>query len=174
MDYQNFLNYFKSIKHTPKNGYIEGGLISDTYFNIPWEIKYKYSEELIGEDFGCNFINNRCIMERTFPLNEWWKGLGKDSKHVSYCCSTCYISVGNIRRLPSDLITLKLIASLFDYVGRRGFWREDIGCILPHKFRSTLCLTDRCDYLKEILAPRKELIQKIDNLLNLKSLWEMR
>lgn len=181
MDYKRFLEYYKSYKHVPgveglKPGelwYIDRGEISDTYHGVPWEFRYKYAEQMAAEDFGCQFKNNRCVRERSCvkEMGEWWQGLGKESPHVSYCCSTCYISVGNIRILPNDEQLLKQIANMFDYKGRRGFWREGQGCILPHRFRSTLCLVDRCDYLKENVAPRKELIQKIYNLTNVKSLW---
>lgn len=173
MNYKEFIEYYKSTKFVPTHGYLEPGILSNSYFSVPWEFRAPFTEQMGAEDFGCNFKDNRCVMERNCDLSEWWSGLGKDSQHVSYCCSSCYISVGNLRLLPDDEQALEWIASLFDYEGKRGFWREDEGCILPHRFRSTLCLIDRCDYLKENLKPRKELLQKTYNLLNIKSLYKL-
>lgn len=173
MKYQDFLDYYKSTKHVPSHGYIEPGILLETYFGVPWEFRYRYAEQLAGEDFGCSFKSNRCIMERSCDLTDWWSGIGKGSQFVSYCCSSCYISVGNLRMLELDEQVIEWVAYLFDYEGKRGFWREGEGCVLPHRFRSTLCLMDRCDFLKKIIEPRKELLQKIYNLINVKSLYKL-
>lgn len=170
MDYKEFIKYYTSIKHVPGTGFLESGRISNTYRGVPWGFRYKYAEE-VDEDFGCDFVDNRCVRERNENMEEWWNTLGRNSRHVSYCCSSCYISVGNIRLLPNDEEVLREIASLFDYENRRGFWRENQGCILPRRYRSTLCLTDRCSYLLKNVKPSRKLLQKIYNLTNITALW---
>ncbi len=62
----------------------------------------------------------------------------------SCCCHNCYQNAGFFRRVV-DLDITKY-AKVFSV--KTGFWREGKGCILPHKFRSTTCLTTHCNYEK--------------------------
>ena len=166
METKEFLTKFLSHKVVEVPGGLwEGlpGVLSSTYHGVSWEERGEVAESLLKEGFGCNFINNRCIAERA----NWWKttvwnsGLGSKNPEVSYCCASCYLTVGNLHILPNDIKDLDSIASIFDPVSM-GFW--DNGCLLPPKFRSTECLTYRCGYLKKNFPAEKELLTKIYQL----------
>jgi len=79
-------------------------------------------------DFGCR-INK--------------KGGCKDTPESKMCCCYgCLDSAGYFRIILDKNIT---------YYSRKfsvnsGFWRKGKGCILPHKMRSTTCLTHHCNH----------------------------
>lgn len=58
------------------------------------------------------------------------------------CCHNCYDSAGYLRVVPEDKV--KQYAKQFR--GKIGFWREDTGCVLPHKQRSKICLCHHCNH----------------------------
>ena len=178
MNVHDFLKFFTSSRQANMiaGGYwhTKGGLITSSYNNlgVPWEFRYGLAEKLIGINFGCNFKNSRCERER----KDWigmrlWLEDSNSNVRVNYCCSSCYITIGNLESLPNDDGILEEVAVLFD-PEYRGFWRHSIGCTLSHKYRSTLCLAGRCSHLLRTVKMNKDDLMKIYQLKNIRSEWE--
>jgi hypothetical protein len=172
MNTTEFIAFFTSYKKVPVfGGTWEGnpGILSNTYNGVPWEDRYIAASRLAAVDFGCRFEGNRCIAERnrSDEAVSWAMGLGRKNRHVSFCCASCYLTCGNLLILPDDTSVLTEIAKLFN-PRAEGFWKTGIGCTLPSKYRSTDCLTYRCNYIKNI-GTSKETLQLIVDLVNLKS-----
>lgn len=175
MDVKEFLDYFHSPKRVEMMGGAwesNGGILSDTYVHeVPWEFRYKYAETLIGIDFGCEFQNGRCVAERQDWLTmRAWKESGLGDPEVNFCCAACYITIGNLEIIQNDQSIINLIASLFD-PDKRGFWRPEIGCILPHKYRSTMCLAGRCSFIQRKGRLPKEDFLKVFHFQNIVNTW---
>ena len=171
MNYQEFIEKFKKpIYARVINGMYERskGIISRNYLGVPWWFRIKLAQPFEGLDFGCTFDNGRCIRERKEDLTDYWQD--KHNPYVSFCCSTCYLTMGNLHILPDRPILLKTIAGSFDETAQ-GWWREDTGCILPYGYRSTLCLTGRCSYLQQNIKSNKEVLEKSYRLNNIVSEW---
>lgn len=175
MDTQEFIRFFrepKKIKMLSGPWTCDGGILSDTYLHgVPWWFRYQLAEDLIGADFGCDFRGGRCVKERKdwLAITVWReeaRHLGLTGK-VNFCCDSCVLNAGNLQILPNDPAILEEVAGLFDHM-EMGFWRPKVGCILPHKYRSTMCLTGRCHYNK----CTSEVLNKIYRLSNIRSEWK--
>jgi len=168
MDVHEFLKYFLSFGRMKSRG-----VLSETYNDtgVPWEFRYQLAEKTIGIDFGCDFKRGRCIKERNDgPGMIAWLEDPSSNVRVNYCCSQCYQTVGNLSYLPNNDKIIEEIASLFD-PELRGFWRQGVGCTLPHRYRSTICLTGRCSYLHKTSVMDKEDLLKLYQLSNIRTLW---
>jgi len=179
MNVQDFLKFFTSI-HGNRYWSVPGGLLVSTYNDtgIPWEFRYQLAEELKDVDFKCDFKRGRCTQER----NDWigmraWIENPDSNIRVNRCCSQCYLTIGNLMYLQNNDEVLDEITTLFD-PELRGFWRQDVGCILPHKYRSTICLTGRCTWLRQQSYKNEEFrmseadLMKVYRLSNIRSIWK--
>lgn len=154
MELSVFLNLFRAPKKiaTPQNGLWEsaGGVLSENYQGIPWEVRRLYAEKVAQINFGCDFHNGECIAERRDIHRPTLQG-------VNFCCSTCKDTVGNLYILPAKVSYLTSIAEVFDK--DTGFWKSGFGCSLEPMYRSTQCLVYRCDFLKgHFPLSRKDLL----------------
>jgi hypothetical protein len=99
-----------------------------------WAAWAEYAEHVKEVDFGCNFdCNGKCARTRSEDRS-WESGRGKKA-----CCVGCSYNWGYLDTIPAE--ALELVEELFD--GKDGFWRPG-GCILPHKYRSSICLRYKC------------------------------
>jgi hypothetical protein len=124
MDRQNFINL---LGHRGVNIIPHDGPIFDRcmYMNFQ-ETKtfFKYV------DFNCQIHKDGSCKE--FQLKN------------NCCCHNCYQNAGFLKRMVDlDITKYSRVFSV-----KTGFWREDKGCMLPHKLRSTTCLTTHCNYEK--------------------------
>jgi hypothetical protein len=87
-------------------------------------------------EYGCDFTDGVCAGHR------WGNYLKLPKEKQMCCCRGCLRSVGYLRYIPSDLEGMREISSYF--CEETGFWRPEKGCILPRKWRSTVCLTFAC------------------------------
>lgn len=83
--------------------------------------------------YDCQFKDGKC-------KNSYW-----NNQSPRCCCLHCakyqgYLGEDNINTLP--LNSDKEIIPLFDE--KLGFWREGVGCTLPRKYRSYVCLSYNC------------------------------
>jgi len=178
MNKKAFIEFFlqpKKIKMMGGEWESPGGTISEYYAkgNVPWWFRYKLAEDLVGADFGCDFVDGLCRAERPggwTVIQEFRKDEVLPDYGVNFCCSACYLNVGNLTILPKDEAALTRVASLYE-PSKYGFWREGIGCILPYRYRSTMCLTGRCEYLRRNFRAPKETLAKIYKLTNIRSEW---
>lgn len=143
MKVANFLELFLRKQH---------GQISNRTFGprwdggtMPWSVWYKLADATHLVNFKCDFKNGVCRMRRTpdYIKDTYYH---KNKRFIKMCCcSGCYGQIGYLKSLPNRMSALCGVAKKFDG-GRwkRGFWRPDVGCILPRKFRSTICLTHHC------------------------------
>ena len=102
--------------------------------DIPWEYWYKLAVLTEHINFDCKF-NFTGICKRY--QGELHRKSGRRS-----CCDSCRSAKGFFNILPDQVDILDLIASYFDK--EYGFWRSGVGCILPRKYRSAVCLAAHC------------------------------
>ncbi len=101
-------------------------------FGKTWEEREAIAEETARIDFGCDFKGNTC------------KAMRENSRGC--CCQSCNSSHGYLEAIKPS--AFNEILSLFDRVW--GFWRPGVGCILPRKWRSSVCLFFACPpFMKE-------------------------
>lgn len=112
--------------------------------DMPWSWRLKFAQLTEHINYNCDFD----------PKTKICKG---STSHMA-CCGSCGRCLGYIACLPSDIILMKEIAPLFiktddalalvrndwQQLKWQGFWKEGIGCTLPRRFRSTVCLTTKC------------------------------
>jgi hypothetical protein len=101
-------------------------------FGKTWDEREAIAAETARIDFGCDFKGNTC------------KAMRENSRGC--CCQSCNSSHGYLEAIKPS--AFKEILSLFDRVW--GFWRPDIGCTLPRKWQSSVCLFFAClPFMKE-------------------------
>ncbi|MCK5016782.1 MAG: hypothetical protein KAS32_06880 [Candidatus Peribacteraceae bacterium] len=183
MELKKFLDFYSKPKTLPMIGGTwssPGGIVSDFYsplntpvaFQVPWWFRYSLAETLKGTNFGCDFKEGLCAAERPdgcVEIKEFKKEHKLDTP-VNFCCSCCHLNIGNLELLPNDTKILTEIADLFE-PGQLGFWRSGIGCILPYKYRSTMCLVGRCGFIGDNFILSRETKIKIYKLGNIRSEW---
>lgn len=173
MNFDSFIGLIKKKKEFPTHmggsWSSDGIILSSTYNGVPWEFRGKLADEVADIDFGCCFENNSCIKEREDPAPLFFTPAV--SLHVNYCCSRCFQTIGNTIILPPDENILKQIAELFEETSM-GFWRPAVGCTLPPIYRSTMCLTGRCDYIVKKHNLSREDLMKLWRLTNIKQIWK--
>ena len=100
-------------------------------FNELMLMEFKSTKDFMKHiDFNCQI--NKTGGCKEFPQS------------VKCCCHSCYANAGFFRIMVDlDLTKYSRVFSV-----KTGFWREGKGCILPHKLRSTTCLTAHCNYGK--------------------------
>lgn len=101
---------------------------------IPWNYWYILAELTNHINFDCQFDDAGICKTRRFGASE--------SVCRQGCCSSCGKAGGYLSALPRQTKTMSLIAACFDK--KDGFWREGVGCTLPRKFRSAVCLAANC------------------------------
>ena len=84
-------------------------------------------------NYGCAYRSKETC------LNSGWR---------TNCCDMCYTHIGYLNVI--EPITFEEIASYF--LPNIGFWRANIGCILPRKYRSYPCLSYRCSKLAKTFS----------------------
>jgi hypothetical protein len=95
-------------------------------FGETWEEREAIAERTAKVDFGCDFHGNTCR-----AMRENKRGC---------CCQACHSSHGYLEAIKPS--AFNEILSLFDRVW--GFWRPGVGCILPRKWQSSVCLFFAC------------------------------
>lgn len=132
------------------------GVRVDPYFhNTLWETRYRLATATKFIDYRCDFgVGGRVCRHH--------------EKRVQCCCYGCgsgrYVLsvVENERvlaymaRLFSSTVYPKGVdpnkgVVFLDRAIKDGFWRAGRGCVLPRKYRSTICLTHNCLRDKEAL-----------------------
>jgi len=126
-----------------------------------WFSYYEYAKLTSLIDFECNFDGNGVCKQRRPHVRKNSKNVSVDN---SCCCGDCSFSIGFLKAVPNCMAIIKEIAGLFS--GRTGFWRKDIGCILPRQYRSVVCLTHECRKLDNCVIPSEALLRM------LKTPWE--
>ena len=111
-------------------------------------------------NFGCDFEDGLCIKIRN-RINETrnlllaaqsQKLMTKGEKRC--CCSNCGACIGFLRIIfKSDIDTYA-----DNFSRKNGFWKDGVGCSLPRKLRSSICLIHRCAYLVDICTIRNTAI----------------
>ena len=103
------------------------GKVSDAPdFGETWEERETIAEKTAKIDFGCDFKGNTCT-----AMRENYRGC---------CCQSCNSRRGYLQKIKPT--AFNEILSLFDRVW--GFWRPEVGCILPRKWQSPICLFYFC------------------------------
>lgn len=93
-------------------------------------------------DYNCGFgEDGLCGLER--ERAERRSSYDKDRDLQKCCCSGCCSSIGHKKTFPNDYKTLKEYAVRFE-AKQDGFWRRGVGCTLPRKYRSSVCLRHVC------------------------------
>lgn len=133
MELENFL-----VKCTKRHVHIH-----DTIRGWRWYDYQKLAELTENVDYHCEFKPNGTC-----------RGNGSDhnSKDGSCCCYGCLSSIGHHRELPCDYSQLMTYSKLLlpeerdknNKLKTLGFWRSGIGCTLPRKMRSAICLIHSC------------------------------
>jgi hypothetical protein len=104
--------------------------------------KLKSVKKAIGSmDIGCRFDNNECAGCKVF-------------KTPAFCCEGCASMNGYLSVIPSN--DMRIYIKSFN--GNTGFWRPNVGCVLPHELRSRMCLSFICT---DLLSLRKEIFKEI-------------
>jgi len=118
-----FTNKLKSngtmIIDTPTESTWDGCFLSD-FRSLKGLIQYIDFNCQINETGGCK--NNPDILR--------------------YCCNDCLSNAGYFKiMLNRDIGFYSKIFS-----AKTGFWRKGKGCVIPHRMRSTTCLTHHCNH----------------------------
>jgi len=115
--------------------------VSDTPdFGQTWEEREAIAEKTAKIDFGCDFKGNTCRAMR--------------ENNRGCCCQSCNSGHGYLQTIKPS--AFNEVLSLFDRVW--GFWRPGVGCILPRKWQSSVCLFFAClPFMKE--KDRHDLVQ---------------
>ena len=109
-------------------------------FAESWEEREAIAERTATIDFGCDFHRNTC------------RAMRENSRGC--CCQSCNSSHGYLEAIKPS--AFNEILSLFDRVW--GFWRPGVGCILPRKWQSSVCLFFAClPFMNE--KDRQDLVQ---------------
>jgi hypothetical protein len=101
-------------------------------------------------EFGCKTNKNNMKMKDTFmeyydgPKAKWndevYKWGSKIKKNVMCCCRSCRGTMGWALWIEEE--SIPKMARYFN--DKTGYWRPNIGCVLPRKYRSKTCLTHSC------------------------------
>jgi len=115
--------------------------VSDTPdFGQTWEEREAIAGKTAKIDFGCDFKGNTCRAMR--------------ENNRGCCCQSCNSRHGYLQTIKPS--AFNEVLSLFDRVW--GFWRPGVGCILPRKWQSSVCLFFAClPFMKE--KDRHDLVQ---------------
>lgn len=96
-----------------------------------WEEWATIANVLKDVDFGCHFD---CFGGCT-------KRLMTDKRA---CCSDCAFSFGHLKTIPEEAVEV----CMANFKRGNGFWTPQ-GCTLPWEFRSSTCLSYRCQRVRE-------------------------
>lgn len=93
-----------------------------------WKELLSYRKQSENFDYDCRFDE---------------KGRCKNRSSVTPggCCGGCFGSIGYLTAIRTEDVLY--YTSMFE---ETGFWRKDIGCILPREMRSCTCLAHNCNY----------------------------
>jgi hypothetical protein len=129
-----------------------GSKVSDTPdFGKTWEEREAIAEETAKIDFGCDFDGDTCRAMR--------------ENRRGCCCQSCNSAHGYLETIKPS--AFDEILSRFDRVW--GFWRPGVGCILPKKWQSSVCLFFACvPFMEE--KNRHDLVQIADRAGNPKAI----
>ena len=122
---------------------------------ISWSVYQRYAALTEFVDYKCDFDKSTGVCKTCKNFEKF----GRKSNDKACCCKGCASNVGYFKYIPANWGVLKLLAK--NYSKTKGFWREGVGCILPRKYRSMLCLGHQC-YMKVFnspVTPDKLLIQ---------------
>lgn len=121
---------------------------ADLIVPTTWEFRRDLAELVGTIKFPCGFKNGTCI-----SYKKWAK---KDPiTPRAGCCSMCYDFVGHFITIENQPDIIKEIAEPFKE--GTGFWDENVGCLLPWKYRSSVCLIHLCNDV-ELTSYRDKLL----------------
>ena len=111
-------------------------------------VRIKPKSDLLLDDFDVDRLNEFRRLKQFIPYINFdcqikkSGGCKSSPTTIKCCCYSCIDNVGFLRMIIDSDLT---------YYSRRfsvktGFWRKGKGCVLPHKMRSTTCLTHHCNY----------------------------
>lgn len=105
-------------------------IVVDPYTQgIYWEDFEELTELTKYIDYGCNFKNGAC------------KIYYRPGYQPECCCKFCFRNVGYLRIIPNYCRLTELAPYFYKDV---GFWKVGMGCQLPRKWRSSICLSHNC------------------------------
>ena len=152
---------------------------------ITWEQSFKLAELSKHFEFNCDFDENGICKARRKGITKkniktFHKVYNKGSKYwrkyldnyntpyedrvyqgVMCCCAGCHTTVGHHYTLPKQKNLRRKIAKYFN--DRTGFWRPGKGCILPRKYRSSVCIGYVCHSMS--IFPHKKLLLNVIYLM---------
>lgn len=106
-----------------------------TYSGLDWKTREHRASQTEKIDYGCNFANGECRVKRELNRPDDWR-----VNTPMCCCKGCQQAQGYLYELPEDHV--EEINALFS--DETGFWRKEVGCTLPRKWRSDVCLSYNC------------------------------
>jgi len=146
MEISNFIEYIINKKRSISN---------HSQLGWPWLIYYEYAELTNLIDFKCDFDKEGVCKNRR-P----YRNIDNLDINSKCCCGSCAITIGHSRTFPNNMLALKEIAKLFDI--HTGFWRRNVGCVLPRKYRSVTCLKYICSDGHNDITPSDILLRMIN------------
>lgn len=132
---------------------LQGKVSDEPDFGKSWDEREAIAEKTANIDFGCDFKGNTCRAMR--------------EKRRGCCCQSCNSRRGYLEKINPT--AFNEILSLFDRVW--GFWRPEVGCVLPRKWQSPTCLFFAClPFMNQ--KDRHDLVQISTDAGNPKSIGE--
>lgn len=98
--------------------------------HFSWEEWREVAQKTSDINYGCSNCKNRTFDKRA-------------------CCKSCAINLGYHSAVEIGEHRDMLI-DYFDPIN--GYWRENVGCIIPRKYRSPTCLAYSCDNMNKTKA----------------------
>lgn len=77
-----------------------------------------------------------------YPCHFNEEGICIECSNSKCCCINCAFDVGYFKKIRGSANTVDEYASKYDE--KNGFWRPNIGCILPRELRSATCTAFIC------------------------------
>ena len=112
------------------------------------KINFSFYEQIANlteqVNYGCDFVNGVCKNKRD----------SHSKRKEMCCCKECFWSTGYLHIRSFDQYShIETIEQEILYYAKQferdiGFWRKDIGCVLPREKRSPTCLGHNCNYGK--------------------------
>ena len=123
MEFEEFKKHFKRVALN------YGSDIKDLEFF--WSIKMLFHDLTQYIDYNCRFNSEGiCIRRQRYTNPQPYN-----------CCGGCASTAGHNRHVPPE----ETLRELYPYFNKRsGFWRAGVGCTLPRRLRSRVCVLHHC------------------------------
>ena len=141
-------------------------------------MRFDEVEKILG-NWNVALVSRDAARVRGHDLNTY-RSLAKQTEHIDYdcssgdyfcryeeigdrgCCAECASTFGHWRKESGALDELSAKTMAEHYDPEDGFWRADVGCLLPRALRSPTCLYTICSDLK-MSVEDKDLLSRIRN-----------